>query len=286
MAEDDNTNLFPAPAIAEMPALLYGTAWKKERTAELVALALKTGFRGFDTAAQPRHYDEELVGSGLQYMHELGLTREELYLQTKFTPMSSQDPEQLPYDNKAPLQQQVRQSFAVSQDNLKTDYIDTLLLHSPLDTYEQTLQAWEALQDIQQQGGARHLGICNCYDLDLFKQLYTDASVKPTVVQNRFYKDTNYEQDMRAYCRQHGIIFESFWSLTANQHVVGSNTLKNIAVQYQRTSAQVFFRYLNQLDIVPLTGTSSEQHMQEDLAILDFILSEDDLELISLCLNQ
>jgi len=43
-------------------ALMYGTAWKKEKTAELVSLALKCGFRGIDTACQPKHYNEPGVG--------------------------------------------------------------------------------------------------------------------------------------------------------------------------------------------------------------------------------
>lgn len=48
-----------------VPAVFYGTAWKKDKTADLVELALRTGFRGIDTACQPKHYNEPGVGEGI-----------------------------------------------------------------------------------------------------------------------------------------------------------------------------------------------------------------------------
>lgn len=58
-----------------MPKLLYGTAWKKDATADLVFLALKTGFRGIDTAAQPRHYREDLVGAAVKLAISLNVVK-------------------------------------------------------------------------------------------------------------------------------------------------------------------------------------------------------------------
>lgn len=60
---------------APMPKLLYGTAWKKDATADLVFLALKTGFRGIDTAAQPRHYREDLVGAAVKLAISLNVVK-------------------------------------------------------------------------------------------------------------------------------------------------------------------------------------------------------------------
>jgi len=269
-----------------MPGIIYGTAWKKERTAELVANAIQTGFRGIDTAGQPKHYAEALVGEGLQMQYRHGIEREALYLQTKFTPASSQDPEQMPYDRKAPLPLQVAQSFAQSQKNLQTDYVDGLILHSPLASHAQTMEAWTAMEDIHQAGGARQLGISNCYDLSVMQALYADARVKPALVQNRFYKETGYEADMRRWCASHGVIFQSFWSLTANAHILTSATLGDLAEQYQKNPAQIFFRYLTQIDVVPLTGTSSLQHMRDDLDIFEFVLTTEDLNAVNLLLEE
>ena len=105
-----------------LPAILYGTAWKKDRTENLVYLALKNGFRGIDTACQPKHYNEPGVGMGLQKAYDEGIiTRKEIFLQTKFTSLDGQDPSKIPYDEAAPLEDQVRQSFQKSCENLRTD---------------------------------------------------------------------------------------------------------------------------------------------------------------------
>ena len=90
-----------------MPAMLYGTAWKKETTTPLVVAALRTGFRGIDTACQPKHYREDLVGKALQEVSG-DIPREEIFLQTKFTSLNGQDPQQVPYDKIAPLEEQVQ----------------------------------------------------------------------------------------------------------------------------------------------------------------------------------
>lgn len=270
----------------EMPRIIYGTAWKKDRTADLVAKALQAGFRGIDTACQPKHYDESLVGVALQRSKERGVERQDLYLQTKYTPLSSQDPDQLPYARSSPVGVQVAQSFETSKKNLRTDYVDCLILHSPLETHELTMQAWQAMETIQKAGGARQLGISNCYDFEVMKALYADASVKPAVVQNRFCRETGYAADLRHWCTEHGIVFQSFWSLTANADILSSNIVRTLAQKYIKTEAQIFFRYLSQSDIVPLTGTCSEQHMQDDLGIFDFELSSEDLNNVSLLLNQ
>ena len=269
-----------------MPGIIYGTAWKKERTTELLAKAIQTGFRGIDTACQPKHYAEALVGEGLQILSRQGIEREALYLQTKFTPVSSQDPEQIPYDKSAPLKLQVAQSFAQSQKNLQTDYVDGLILHSPLASHAQTMEAWTAMEDIHQAGGARQLGISNCYDLSVMQAIYADARVKPALVQNRFYKETGYEVEMRRWSASHGVIFQSFWSLTANEHILTSATLRDLAEQYHKSPTQIFFRYLTQTGVVPLTGTRSAQHMRDDLDIFEFTLETHDVNAVGLLLKE
>ncbi|HMW73110.1 MAG TPA: aldo/keto reductase, partial [Cellvibrionaceae bacterium] len=170
--------------------LIYGTAWKKERTVALVLSAWQAGFRAFDTACQPKHYREDLVGEALGQIQHTGVARKDFYLQTKFTPSTGQDAASIPYNRALPVAQQVAQSFVVSLQNLRTDYVDGLILHSPLHTLEETLNAWRALERIYESGAARRLGISNCYDLDFFKQLYAQAAVKPSIVQNRFYTKT------------------------------------------------------------------------------------------------
>ena len=267
-----------------MPRIIYGTAWKKDRTAALVEQAIELGFRGIDTACQPKHYNEAGAGDGVAACLHRGIDRSELYLQSKFTPLSGQDPMQVPYDPNASLSEQVAQSFQASLKNLQTPYLDCLVLHSPLADQQHTLEAWQAMEQIFHSGGAKQLGISNCYDPQQFELLYQNATIKPAVIQNRFYAESGYDRAIRDFCREHRIIYQSFWTLTANPNVLAHATLQTLAAKYRRSAAQIFFRYLSQIGIIPLTGTTSESHMREDLAIFDFELPADECDAIEILL--
>jgi diketogulonate reductase-like aldo/keto reductase len=257
-----------------MPKIIYGTAWKKADTERLVRIAIQQGFRGIDTACQPKHYDETGVGAGVAASLGQTLTRADLYLQTKFTSVSGQDPATIPYDPKAPLTAQVAQSFAASLRNLQTSYLDCLILHSPFANAKHTLEAWRAMESLAAGGAVRQLGISNCYEQRTLAALYDAARLKPTVVQNRFYADTGYDREIRAFCGKRRIIYQSFWTLSANPQLLAHATITGLASKYGRTPAQILFRYLTQNGVVPLTGTRSEAHMREDLAVFEFELAD------------
>jgi diketogulonate reductase-like aldo/keto reductase len=275
-----NQNFLTTVYGVRIPRIIYGTAWKKDRTATLVEQAIRLGFRGIDTASQPKHYHEAGVGDGVAACLRSGVDRSELYLQSKFTPLDGQDPLRIPYDPKASLGEQVAQSFQTSLNNLQTPYLDCLVLHSPLANPQQLLEVWQAMELIFHNGGAKQLGISNCYDLKQLEFLVQAAEIKPAIIQNRFYADTHYDSSLRVYCQQQHIIYQSFWTLTANPQVLAQITLQTLAKKYQASVAQVFFRYLSQIDIIPLTGSTSESHMRDDLAIFDFELAADECDAV------
>ena len=256
-----------------MPAILYGTAWKELQTESLVTTAIRQGFRGIDTACQPKHYNEAGVGRAVAAAANGGLARGDLYLQTKFTPVSGQDPARIPYDATAPLAEQVAQSCATSRRNLQTDYLDCLLLHSPLPTRSQTEVVWQAIEALVDTGHVLQPGLSNCYSLDELEALYRFARIKPAVLQNRFHAATRYDRELRAFCSDHRIVYQSFWTLTANPQLLASPTIASLAAKYQRTAAQILLRYLTHAGVVPLTGTRSALHLREDLAIFEFELT-------------
>lgn len=266
--------------IAKLPPMLYGTAWKKENTARCVALALSSGFRGIDTACQPKHYEEALVGEGLEHFYSQGGRRDELFLQTKYTPLAGQDPSRIPYDPNASLEEQIFSSANVSKRHLHTDYLDALLLHSPLFPYAKLRQAWRALETLVDNGDVKYIGISNCYDLALLQRLQEEARIQPSIVQNRFYQDSGYDIALRAWCLETNIVYESFWSLTANPHLLHSALLHHLAQQYGYTPEHVLYRYLVHKKIVPLNGTTSEEHMKEDLSIFTMHLKDQEIEQI------
>jgi diketogulonate reductase-like aldo/keto reductase len=269
----------------QMPPIIYGTAWKKERTEALVVQALRAGFRAIDTACQPKHYHEPGVGAALAACQLEGIRREDVYVQTKFTSLAGHDPRRIPYDPSASLPEQVAQSFAASLRNLQTTYVDALILHSPMPGDEQTLEAWRAMEALVDSGGARRIGISNCYRLDALARLHHASRIKPAIVQNRFYAETGYDQEIRQFCARQGLAYQSFWTLTANPHLLADETVRLLCTKYRRTPAQVLFRYLTQVGVTPLTGTTSEAHMHEDLAIFEFELTASELGAVSALLS-
>ncbi len=268
-----------------MIKILYGTAWKEDDTERLVRLALETGFRGIDTACQPKHYNEAGVGAGIAASLTARLGRAQLYLQSKFTPLSGHEPQRPPYDPGASLAAQVEQSCALSLQNLRTDYLDCLLLHSPLPTAEESFEVWQAMERLVDSGRVRQLGISNCVRLTQLEALCQQARIQPAVLQNRFHADTGYDQKLRDFCRPRGIVYQSFWTLTANPHLLVHDSVRTLARRYGRTPAQVLFRYLTQIGIVPLTGTRSVAHMRQDLAIFDFTLEPAECEAMAAILQ-
>jgi len=264
----------------QVPAIIYGTAWKREKTAGLVTQAIVRGFRGVDTACQPKHYDEGGVGAGVAASLGRGLSRSDLYLQTKFTPVSGHDPNRIPYDPKTPVARQVSESFSTSLRNLRTDFLDCLILHSPLTTFQQTQEAWRAMESLVDSGAVRQIGISNCYNPGDLEALYLAARVKPAIVQNRFYAATGHDREIRSFCRERQMLYQSFWTLSANGQLLAHPTVVALATAHSRTPAQLLFRFLTQIGVVPLTGTQSEAHMAEDLAIFDFEIAREDLKAI------
>lgn len=165
-------------------------------------------------------------------------------------------------------------------------------MHGPMRTHEDTMVVWKVFEEFHSQGKAKQLGMSNVYEPKKFERIYKDAQVKPSVLQNRFHADTAYDTELRAFCKAHNIIYQSFWTLTANPHILKSQVVREMAAKYNKTPEQVFFRcvsallrysvlseisvnlfndfsFVMDLGIAPLTGTTNEQHMRQDLEALD-----------------
>lgn len=264
-----------------IPSFMYGTAWKKEATARLVRLAVASGFRAVDTANQPIHYDEALVGEALQALGKEGIERDSLFLQTKFTPAGGQD-HRIPYDPSADLTAQVRQSFAGSLTHLRTEYVDSYVLHAPYSRRglgDEDWEVWTAMEGLYQSGKTKIIGVSNVTAGQL-RELCEQANDKPMVVQNRCFAALGWDKEVRGICQAHGIIYQGFSLLTANREVLIDPEIHTIATRLGATPAQVIFRFAMQVGMLPLTGTTSRQHMQEDLQAEQFTLSREEIERI------
>jgi len=262
------------PAI---PDFLYGTAWKEDRTAALTELAIRSGFRAIDTANQRKHYFEAAVGEGLASVYRARLvTRADLFLQTKFTYQDGQD-RRLPYDPAATLSVQVAQSMASSLEHLCTDHVDSFVLHGPASNSHWTtedFETWQAMIKERDAGRTRLLGVSNI-SLAQLQQMARAHVEPPEFVQNRCYASRGWDREVRAFCRERNIIYQGFSLLTANQQVLRHPTIATLAVEINATPAQIIFAFARQIGMLPLTGTSSAEHMKQDLASLSLELPPD-----------
>lgn len=265
-----------------IPSFMYGTAWKKDATTHLVQLAVASGFRAIDTANQLIHYQEALVGEALQALAKQGITRDTLFLQTKFTPLNGQD-HRTPYDASADLTTQVRQSFDSSLTHLGTDYVDSYVLHGPYSLPglgAADWEVWAAIEALYQSGKTKMIGISNV-TAEQLTQLCEQATLKPMVVQNRCYAALGWDKEVREICQAHGIIYQGFSLLTANRDVLADPEVRTIAKRLGTAPAQIIFRFAMQIGMLPLTGTTSQQHMKEDLQAEQFSLSTEELQRIA-----
>jgi len=264
-----------------LPSFMYGTAWKKEATTRLVQLAVASGFKAIDTANQLIHYQEALVGEALQALEQKGIRRDSLFLQTKFTSVNGQD-HRTPYDASADLATQVRQSFDSSLTHLHTEYVDSYVLHGPYSRRglgNADREVWAAMEGLYRSGKTKMIGISNV-TAEQLTQLCEQANVKPMVVQNRCYAALGWDKEVREICRAHGIIYQGFSLLTANGAVLGDPEVRTIATRLGTGVAQVIFRFAMHIGMLPLTGTTSPQHMKEDLQAEQFALSTEEIQRI------
>jgi diketogulonate reductase-like aldo/keto reductase len=272
----------PANQSPVLPDFLYGTAWKEDRTPALTELALRMGFRGIDTANQRRHYFESGVGQGLTTAYRAGVvTRADLFLQTKFTYRPGQD-HRLPYDPAASLTVQVAQSMASSLEHLVSDYVDSYVLHGPASGYGWTdadAEVWEAMRKERDAGRTRLLGVSNV-SLEHLEQMTSDRTEAPALVQNRCYARFGWDREVRFFCRDRKIIYQGFSLLTANPEVLHHPLVTGLATRANATPAQVVFSFARAIGILPLTGTSSAEHLKQDLASTNLVLAPDAVEAI------
>lgn len=191
-----------------------------------------------------------------------------MQIQTKFTPISGQGPIP-PYDPNASLEDQVRQSVQSSLKNFTMDrgepYLDSLVLHSPLPSPADTLRVWRVLESFHP-SQVRNLGISNT-TLPILQQLHIESTIKPAVVQNRFYPATGFDAELRKWCRERNIVYQSFWTLQANRTMLSRRPVITLAERTGVERDEAYFALVLGLGtLTVLTGPRTHETMRRDLA--------------------
>ena len=190
----------------------------------------------------------------------------------------------MPYDPAATLSVQVAQSMASSLEHLGTDYVDSFVLHGPASHSHWTtddFETWQAMMKERDAGHTRLLGVSNI-SLSQLQQMSRAHAEPPAFVQNRCYARLGWDREVRHFCREHNIIYQGFSLLTANVEVLRHPTIGALAAKANATPAQIIFAFAHTVGMLPLTGTSSADHMQQDLASREIALSPEAVSTIEL----
>jgi diketogulonate reductase-like aldo/keto reductase len=209
------------------------------------------------------------------------VTRTDLFLQTKFTYRGGQD-HRLPYDPAADLATQVAQSMQSSLEHLGTDHVDSYVLHGPAGSrgwIDDDAEVWAAMVQERDAGRTRLLGVSNV-SLRHLEQMVAAGAEAPAFVQNRCFARLGWDRDVRSFCKDRKIVYQGFSLLTANPEVLRHPLVAGIAARGKATPGQVVFRLAQAIGILPLTGTSSAEHMKQDLASQTLTLSAEEVRAI------
>jgi 2,5-diketo-D-gluconate reductase A len=233
-----------------------------DQTQRTVEQALEVGYRHIDTAQM--YGNEAEVGAALAAS---GIPRDELYVTTKL-------------NNGNHLPDDARRSFAESLEKLGLDRVDLFLIHWPLPTrYDgDYVSTWRTLVDLREAGGTTSVGVSN-FEPGHLDRIIDETGVVPAVNQievNPYF--TN--EAARAADARHGIATEA-WSPIARGGIAGDQTIGAIAERVGRTPAQVTLRWHLQRGDIVFPKSMRRERMEENFAVFDFDLTDDDLAAIS-----
>lgn len=226
-------------------------------TEECVSNALKVGYRHIDTSV---YYSNEYeVGGAIK---NSGIPREKIFITTKICGASN-------YNRACEM-------IENALNKLQVDYIDLMLIHWPSGD---NLAMYKAMENYYKQGKLSAIGLSNFYGRDL-DNILNNCEVMPVVNQIETHVFRNQKQ-MQKLLQNNNIILESWSPLASGANNIFSNQiLLEIGKKYYKSVAQVALRYLYQRDILIIPRTTQIERMKENIDILDFNLSDDDISKI------
>lgn len=250
-----------------IPELGFGT-WQTPNgdvAVSAVKKASEVGYRHIDTAQG--YKNEDSVGQAIK---ESGIPREEIFLTTKLWN------ENHSYDL-------VLSSFEESLKKLQTDYIDLFLIHWPnpvkfRDNWQSAnAETWRAMEELYQAGKIKAIGVSNFLPHH-FEELKKTATIFPMVNQI-FLAPGELQKEVVSYCQEHNVLLEAYSPLGTGK-IFDVPEMQELSDKYGKTIAQIAIRWSLQHDFLPLPKSVTPSRIEENLAVFDFELSDEDMQRI------
>lgn len=243
----------------KMPMLGYGVYQISQQECEkCVRDAIEIGYRAIDTAQA--YHNEDAVGRAIA---QCGIPRQELFLTTKVWISNAG-------------YEKAKASIEASLNNLKTDYVDLLLIHQPFGDYYGT---YRAMEEAVRAGKARAIGVSNFYP-DRWLDLFHFCEIKPAVnqVETHVFQQ---QKTAHALMKKYGIQIESWGPFAEGKNGMFTNEiLKTVGGRYGKTAAQTALRFLVQSGVAVIPKSVKKERMKENFNVFDFSLSEDEMHQI------
>lgn len=253
----------------EIPAIGFGVFQSApEETVDAVRTALETGYRHIDTAAA--YGNEREVGEGIRAS---GVDRDDIVVETKIWVSDYGFDETL-------------HAFDKATGKLGFDTIDVLILHQPApDRFEQTVQAYRALERLYADGRVRAIGVSNFMPHHL-RSLLDQSDVIPALNQVELHPYFT-QPDVQRADAEHGILDQA-WSPIGGitfypgwgderVSVMDDPTIGSIAEAHGRTPAQVMLRWHVQQGRNAIPKSTNPGRIAENFDVFDFALTDDEL---------
>ncbi|MCA0984981.1 aldo/keto reductase [Halobacillus yeomjeoni] len=246
----------------EMPQLGFGV-WQVEEGEAVPAVtkAIETGYRSIDTAMI--YGNEEQVGEAIR---ESEIKREELFITTKV------------WNSDQGFENTI-QALETSLDKLGLDYVDLYLIHWPTPEFDEYVETYKALEQLQKDGKVKAIGVCN-FDVDHLQRLLDECEVKPAVNQVECHPYLA-QNELKDFCRQHGIYVEAWSPLMQGGEVLQNDTIQSIAKKHGKTPAQVVIRWHLQNDTIVIPKSVTPSRIEENFNVFDFELTHEDMDAIN-----
>ena len=245
----------------EIPKIGLGT-WRMEGSTcrDAVSTALDLGYRHIDTAQA--YSNEREVGQAIEHSN---VDRDEIFLTTKVWPMNRK---------RADIVNSVNESLT----KLGTEYVDLLLIHWP-NPLASTGEVMRTLSDLQNDGLTRHIGVSN-FDAEQLETAREKATVDVFTDQVQFHP-FNPQEELLEYCQENDVLLTAYSPL-AHGGAMHDHVLTELGKKYDKTPAQVALRWVTQQEkVVTIPKSTSEEHLEQNLDIFDFELTETEMAIVA-----